>query len=468
MERRALVTKFGGASVTPEHRHYVAQRVAQLVGEGNPVVVVVSAMHAGQEYEPYSTDALLELAQSVGPAADLRERDLLLSCGEIISTVLMAHYMRVHYPWPVIALSGGQAGIITDYNYGNASIVASYPEYIRDMLQQGYVVLVAGFQGVTEAGESRSGVHGAITTLGRGGGDATACALGYALEAQRVDIYTEVPGVMTADPGLFEPGAAETPYPLARVTYEDVCEMAHLGAKVMQARAAEIALVHRVPLRIASTWEDCPGTYVVSGEGFAGPAVTAVANSARVFPVEFEVEREEDKREVEIQIMRALGEAGISVYLVHSRPNGCSFVVEQEALEPVKDLLYGLVMPLQREGHGRYYVMSPWDARPQRWQRLAPAQLQARVLREGVRDGEVREVPLQFGEPASIVSVIGPGLRDQVGVAAAVISALEERGLEVCESAESSNSLSCLVSEHDLPAAVQALHRRLVVERALG
>jgi len=322
---------------------------------------------------------------------------------------------------------------------------------------------------VTEAGESKSGFHGAITTLGRGGSDATACALGYALGAERVDIYTDVPGIMTADPALFE-GVEEglRPQALPQVSYEDVCEMAHLGAKVMQARAAEIALVHHVPLRVASTWEDCAGTYVVSGEGLAGPPVTAVTNSPRVFPVEFECECEEDKREVEIQVMRALGQGGISVYLVHSRPSGCSFVVEEEALERVKSLLYGLVVPLRSEGRTRYMVISPWESGSPGWQRLGQAQLQAQVLRERMAESAVQEVALQFGEPARIVSLIGPRLQERPGVAAAVIGTLEGQDIEVSETAESRNSLSCLVSEHQLAAAAQSLHRRLIVERALG
>jgi len=470
MDRPIIVTKFGGTSVTEARRRYVAARLAPLVEHGYGVVAVISAVREKEHIEPYSTDALIQLAESINPTIQARERDLLLSCGEIISTTLMAHFVQSHYSWKTVALTGGQAGIVTDYNYGDASIRAIYPDYIRYLLEQGYVVFVAGFQGVTEAEESHSGHHGAITTLGRGGSDATATALGYALGAERTDIYTDVAGVMTADPSLFA-GVEESlrPYPLEYVLYEDVCELAHLGAKVVQARAAEIAMLHRVPLRVASTWEECPGTYVVAEEQApAGmPAVTSVANSERVFHCSFQVECPEDKQEIEAEVMRALGEAGISIYFVNSRPGGCSFVVPQGALEKVKNLLYGLALPLADERSRRYYVIVPAEKEASQQPGFGRVQLQARLLSERIPQAQVRKVALKFGDPARIVSVIGPGLKDRPGVVSEVVGTLEPEGVEVREMAESRNSLSVLLGEHELRTAVQALHTRLVIQKAL-
>ncbi len=188
---KLIVQKFGGTSVaTPEGREKAIQRVLEAKAKGFAPVVVVSAM--GRNGAPYATDTLINLVREIDRDVQARELDLLTACGEIISSVVMAQSIKAK-GCPAIALTGGQAGIRTDANFGNAQILEINPNPITRLAKAGQIVVVAGFQGVTE--------DGGITTLGRGGSDTTATALGVALKAEEVEIYTDVDGVMTVDPG---------------------------------------------------------------------------------------------------------------------------------------------------------------------------------------------------------------------------------------------------------------------------
>jgi aspartate kinase len=479
MANSIVVAKFGGTSVTGQARQHAAARIAALKAEGHKVVAVISAMRAKAQKEIFSTDYLIDLAEDIGPEANLRSKDLLLSCGEIVSTVLMSHYMSTHYPWRTIPLAGGQAGIVTDFKYGDASITAIYPEYILRLLEEDTIVFVAGFQGITDTAESDSGYHGAITTLGRGGSDTTACALGHALNADRVDIFTDVPGVMTADPDFFRDlPDDQKPFAHRLVTYADVCEMAHLGAKVVQARAAEIAMQHKVRLRVASTTEECEGTIITTAEETKRPlAITSIANSEIVFHIEFSLDEARDKKQIEQEVLRLLGEAEVSVYFVNSTPRSTSFVVSGSSLEAVRELLYGVVIPIpyflasgapspaQAEvPKMRYYVIGPPPSSVPRWTGKTNVQRQCEILRAGAPGSEVVELEVSVGTPCRIVSIIGPDLKEVPGVLYQVTETLEERGIEILEIAESKNSLSCLIDEGDLAPAVQALHQKLIIE----
>jgi aspartate kinase len=252
---RILVQKFGGTSVdNEEHRQMAATRVARAIQNGWSVVVVVSAI--GRQGAPYATDTLVGTLKNVDPAVppSSREMDLMMACGEIISTVVMAQTLRA-MGFDTVALTGGQAGIATDYDFGNARILSIDPSYVVRMLEAGKLVLVAGFQGVTQ--------HGAVTTLGRGGSDTTASALGAALKPYAdevgVEIYTDVDGVKTADPRLVSDART-----LSCASYEEVAEMAHMGAKVVHPRAAEIANQYDLPLWVKSTFIEAPGTLIAS------------------------------------------------------------------------------------------------------------------------------------------------------------------------------------------------------------
>jgi aspartate kinase len=237
-----IVQKYGGSSVaTAERILAVARRIAATKEAGNQVVVVVSAMGK-------TTDELIRLANQVSPEPDEREMDLLLSTGETVSCTLMAMALR-SMGQTAISLNAGQAGIHTDSLYGRARITSVDTRRLRRELDEGKIVIVTGFQGVTD--------HWDVTTLGRGGSDTTAVALAAALQADRCDIYTDVDGVYTADPRLVSRARK-----LNEISYEEMLEMAQLGSKVMHPRAVELGEAYGVPIMVRSSFNDEPGTLI--------------------------------------------------------------------------------------------------------------------------------------------------------------------------------------------------------------
>lgn len=237
-----IVQKYGGSSVaTAERILAVARRIAATRESGNQVVVVVSAMGK-------TTDELIRLASQVSPEPDERELDLLLSTGETVSCTLVAMALR-GMGHTAISLNAGQAGIHTDSLYGRARITSVDTKRLRRELDEGKIVIVTGFQGVTDQWD--------VTTLGRGGSDTTAVALAAALRADRCDIYTDVDGVYTADPRLV-PQARK----LDEISYEEMLEMAQLGSKVMHPRAVELGEAYDVPIMVRSSFNDEPGTLI--------------------------------------------------------------------------------------------------------------------------------------------------------------------------------------------------------------
>ena len=265
------VMKFGGTSLrTPESRMQAALRVISAVEQGFSPVVVVSAI--GRRGEPYATDTLVSFVKEIDPNVepDAREMDLLMSCGEILSSVVFAHTLKT-LGHSAMALRGGQAGIRTDGEYGNARILEVNPLGLFEALKRGYIPVVCGFQGVWVQG----GLPGAeLTTLGRGGSDTTATAVGAALGADAVEIFTDVDGVKTADPD-FVPDAPT----LAKVTYDEVAELAHLGARVLHPRATEIAMRYRVPLWVKNTFCEHEGTEIVPRGTSAATQTTSETSS---------------------------------------------------------------------------------------------------------------------------------------------------------------------------------------------
>ncbi len=254
-----LVQKYGGTSVDgPARIRAVAARVAAARAAGHEVVVVVSAM--GQ-----ATDDLLRLALEVSPRPHRRELDMLLTAGERVSMSLLA--MALHdLEVPCISFTGSQSGILTDGAHGEARIVAVRPERIRESLARGRAVIVAGFQGVNP--ETKE-----ITTLGRGGSDTTAVALAATLGRAPCEIYTDVPGVMTADPRAV-PGARVIP----TLSYRACSTLAHLGGRVLHARCVDLAARERVPLSVRSSLDAAPGTRIVEEDVMEGPRVEAVTH----------------------------------------------------------------------------------------------------------------------------------------------------------------------------------------------
>ena len=250
---KIIVQKFGGTSVASEEaRIAVKDKVQQAIRNGFAPVVVVSAM--GRKGAPYATDTLIDTLKEANISVNVREMDMLMCCGEIISSCVMAATLQ-KYGINAMALTGGQAGIITDSQFGAARIKNIKVSYLMRLLESGIIPVVCGFQGMTENNFK-------FTTLGRGGSDTSAAALGAALKADCVEIYTDVEGIMTADPRLVKEANI-----LEQISYAEVCQMAYNGAKVIHPRAVEIAMGSNIPMYVKSTFSDAPGTLITSESG---------------------------------------------------------------------------------------------------------------------------------------------------------------------------------------------------------
>lgn len=393
------VQKFGGTSVAGEDsRRHVLRHIVRERETGRGLVVVVSAM--GRQGDPYATDTLLDLIRESGNALSEREKDLLLSCGEIISAVALTSLLNAE-GIPAVALTGGQAGIVTDSRFGAARILEVKPTVVHALLEEGKVVVVAGFQGRTEDGE--------ITTLGRGGSDTSATALGAALNAEIVDIFTDVDGILTADPRVVKDAR-----PIPVVSYEEISNMAYNGAKVIHPRAVEIAMKAGVPVRVRSTFSDGQGTLVTYSEaarrlaGWTDRTVTGLAHFLGV--TQISVTAGNGPGDLQLRVFRAMAMNGISVDLINVMPTGVHYTV--------------------REVDGEKAV---------------------RLLRELGFEPKVRP-------KCAKVSVIGGGMNGEPGVMAKIVEALTERQITIMQSADSNTTIWVLVSEEDMAAALEALH----------
>ncbi len=448
---KILVQKFGGTSVaSDENRQKAALKVVRAVQAGWKVVVVVSAI--GRKGAPYATDTLIDTLRAVDPTVPpaARELDMMMACGEIISTVVFAQTLRAR-GYEAIALTGQQAGVRTDYEFGNARIQSIDPSYIIRMLDEGRIVVVAGFQGATE--------FGAITTLGRGGSDTTASALGAALkphaEEISVEIYTDVNGVKTADPRHVSDART-----LPVATYEEVAEMAHQGAKVVHPRAAELANQYRIPLWVKSTFEDEDGTLITSEDEVSEEIrrrVTGVTNTGQIVYLTFELPggNEGDKGQIELDIYRMLQGEQIPLYLNTTTGPSFSFAIAKEHLQRVRVLLDGLVVPValgqrRRPPFGRVYLLGlgMW----------AGFKAQRKMLEGAASFVELHTIEANVREGCTVVSVIASRFQGMPGVMALILETLAGAGVPVYQTADSPNSISVLVPESEAQTAVRALH----------
>jgi aspartate kinase len=391
--------KFGGTSVAGADD--IRRAAARIVGgreRGKQVVAVLSARGK-------TTDDLLRMAHEVSDRPLAREMDMLLSTGERISCALCAmaiHDMGHH----AISLTGSQAGIVTDSSHTKARILDVRADRIRKALGEGRIVLVAGFQGVS--GDSRD-----VTTLGRGGSDTTAVAIAAALGAEVCEIYTDVRGVFSADPRLVPDARL-----LRVVSFEEMLEMAASGAKVLQLRSVEYARNHDIKVHCRSSFEDGPGTLVVSEkETMERPSVTAVthADEARVT-----LSGVRDEPGVAGSIFGALADANVNV----------DMIIQNE--------------PLSEDSSADLsFTVDPAD--------LAAASRALGAL-------EICE-QLETDERVGKVSIVGAGMRSHPGVAAKVFQTLGETGINIEMISTSPIKISCVIDAEKVPDAVRALHR---------
>ena len=392
-----LVMKFGGSSVAdPEKIRHVARRLVEARERGVRVVATVSAMGD-------TTDALLELAGRVSPQPHPRELDMLLSTGERIACALVA--MAVHdLGHEAVSFTGSQAGIITDPVHTKAKIREITPVRVVEALDRGRIVLVAGFQGF-----SRDTMD--VTTLGRGGTDATAVALAAALGAS-CEIYSDVPGVFTADPRIV-PEARK----LDVVSYEEMLEMAASGAKVLMLRAVELARNHDVPVHARSTFSNESGTWVEEAEGMEQPIVSAVTHA------EDEV----------LFDLRGLPD----------RPGVAATIFEAVAAEHVNvDTI------LQNVGHESAELS------------FSVPQEDVSATRRALDQAQQSIGPIEIDEVSDLgkISLVGAGMRSHPGVAAKMFRTLAEQEINLRLISTSPIKVSCLIARSDVERAVRALH----------
>lgn len=399
---RIIVQKFGGTSVAASaQRERAVDWIVKAREDGYHPVVVVSAM--GRRGEPYATDTLLSLVEPGTLSA--RDLDLLMSCGEVIAAAVLASRL-VRRGLEARVMTGGQAGIVTDDTFGEARIVEVDPEPVLHVLASGRVPVVAGFQGVTGDGE--------VTTLGRGGSDTTAAALGAALKAEVVDIFTDVDGIKTADPRIVP--EART---LATVDYEEVFQMAHLGARVIHPRAVEIAREFRVPVRVRSTFSASEGTLVAARP----PALDPWAH------------REPERSVTGVTYIEGL------VQVIVSAPEGGSADWSLAMFDQLARR--GISVDLINLFPDRAYFTVPAARRTD-----AEAALESLGLRYEVRAERAK------------VSIVGSAIHGLPGVMAQVVGALRSAGVDVLQTADSHSTISCLVDRAQMEQALRALHAR--------
>ncbi|HZK23767.1 MAG TPA: aspartate kinase [Oscillospiraceae bacterium] len=397
---RLLVQKFGGSSLaTQELRQQVVEHIVTAKQAGWQVVVVVSAI--GRQGDAYATDTLLDFLYQLTTTPPPREKDLLLACGEIIAAAVTAAAVN-EAGEEAVALTGWQAGIITDGAFGQAEIVKIKKERILRHLQDNQTVIVAGFQGISDDAE--------ITTLGRGGSDTSAVALGAALNAELVEIYSDVDTVMTADPRLV-PEAQ----PIKNIGYQEVLQMAHQGAKVIHPRAVDLALQYNLPLLLKKTGASAPGTLITHhklGNGQrlrqSSNVVTGITHTNNLAQVCVQAPST-DGYQLE-ELLKKLSSAGISIDLINFSPQEKMFTVSASHQEKVKQILQELGYKAQ----------------------VAPG----------------------FAK----VTVVGSGMRGIPGVMARIVSALNKAQTPILQTADSHLNISCLVAEDNVTAAARALH----------
>ncbi len=394
-----IVQKYGGTSVgNPERIQAVAERVKRFRARGDAVVVVVSAMSG-------VTDSLIKLARSVHDDPPARELDVLLATGEQQTIALLAMALE-KMGCPARSYTGQQVHILTDNAYGKARIMKIDESRIREDLNRGHVVVVAGFQGVDEQGN--------ITTLGRGGSDTTGVALAAALKADECQIYTDVDGVYTTDPRIV-PEARR----LDRITFEEMLEMASLGSKVLQIRSVEFAGKYRVPLRVLSSFAEGPGTLITYEENeMEAPLISGIAfnrNEAKLT-----IRGVPDRPGIAALILGEVGKANINV----------DMIVQNVGADGTTDFTFTV-------DRGDYKKAME-------------------ILKRVAQELKAREVS---GDDKIVkISVVGVGMRSHAGIASQMFKALADEGINIQMISTSEIKVSVVVEEKYLELGVRALH----------
>ncbi|MGM0471721.1 MAG: aspartate kinase [Bacillota bacterium] len=404
-----IVQKYGGTSVAnPDRIKQVAQRIVDRKREGNQVVAVVSALGD-------TTDELIELSEEFTDNPPKREYDMLVSTGEQVSVALLAMAIN-ELGEDVISLTGSQVGIITDDVHSKAQILKIDSTRLEDELAQDKIVVVAGFQGVT--------INNDITTLGRGGSDTTAVALATKIDAEVCEIYTDVDGVYTSDPRIVDDAVK-----LSEISYDEMLELAYLGAQVLQPRSVEFAKQYGIKLAVRSSFNQKPGTYVKEVEELEKKnVVTGIACSTE--EVKVSLIGVPDRPGRASSIFNRLADANINVDMIiqnvhRGEVNDITFTVDEDDLSDVKELLTKLQEEL--------------------------------AIDEVVYDVDVAKV-----------SIVGAGMVTNPGVAATMFEALADQDINIAMISTSEIKVSCLIAKEEATEAIKAIHQQFGLSKLEG
>ncbi len=403
---RVVVQKFGGTSVSNQEKRAMAvKHIIEAKNRGFLPVVVVSAM--GRKGDPYATDTFLDFITCINEDMHSRELDLLMSCGEIISCVTMVGLLE-STGYRAKSFTGAQAGIITDDEFNCAKVLTVKSDNLLAALKSGVIPVVAGFQGITEKGD--------ITTLGRGGSDTTAAVLGEALSAFSIEIYTDVDGIMTADPRIV-PNASV----LKHISYSEVFQIAEQGAKVIHPRAIEIAMRANIPMVIKNTMNNSEGTIISSNL-----VSDAGDDSIEIYNLITSITHIKNRTQIAIsnialaaqnKLLAEFASNGISIDLINIFPDKIIFTIDGCNSKKAGKILanYG--------------------------------------FQHSIIDG------------CSKISAIGNRIRGKPGIMARIINALVDKNIKVLQTADSHTTISCLVHGEDTVEAVLALHEEFKLDK---
>ena len=394
---KVIVQKFGGTSVRDEEgRSHALRHIQNACQDGYKCAVVVSAM--GRRGDPYATDTLLDLIDGKQTVVSKREQDLLMACGENISAVVFSQFLNENGV-RAEAFTGGQAGIRTNDGFTEARVSALNPERIIEAFTRLDVVVITGFQGANQWGD--------VTTLGRGGSDTSAAIVGVLTQAERIDIFTDVLGVMTADPRL-----ASDAKILEEVTYDEVANLAHEGAKVIHPRAVEIAASAGIPPRVRCTYSDDLGTMITHKSAIIKVHERLVTGIAHVENLsQIKVQAKVVHENFASQIFQAMADAKISVDFINISPKEIVYTVQAHAADRAAQILQSL---------GFIFEMKSSCAK---------------------------------------VAVVGAAITGVPGIIARMVTALSKENIEILQSADSLTTIWVLVDSCDLKKSVNVLHQ---------
>ena len=391
-----IVQKFGGTSVsTEERRKQVIKKISKAIESGLKPVVVVSAM--GRAGEPYATDTLLSLVDDNFKENNKAAQDLLMCCGEIISSVVMCNDLYKH-GITAVQLTGGQAGIITNSNFTDAQSIKVDTTNIMKIVESGKVPVITGFQGVTE--------NGFFTTLGRGGSDTSACILGVALKAKEIAIYTDVDGIMTADPRVVEDASL-----INEMTYNEVFQLADHGAKVIHPKAVEIAKRGNVPLIIKNTMSECKGTVIKSNVSEEEKRlISGITHLNNRIQVRVRLSENRDSKSYR-SLLKLLAKNHISLDLINIFPEHQMFTIDASEKEKLNEIM--------NKAGIKYSII----------------------------------------EGCSTIAIVGAGMNGVPGVMASIINTLTSNEIEVLQTTDSNMTIWCLIYTSKVKEAIRLLHK---------